>query len=84
MADSTAELKARARQVGEERDRVEAEIATISARLQAPGQPGLKGSLLDGQVWKARKRERESNFLKHEEKHGREARKREHGRARKH
>lgn len=50
MADPTAELKARARQVGEERDRLEAEIATITARLQGPGHPGLKGSLLDSQV----------------------------------
>jgi len=52
MADLTAELKAKARQVAEERDTVEAEITAIHARLQAPGQPGLKGSLLDSQVRK--------------------------------
>ena len=47
---AVAELKARLRELMAQRDAIEAEIADRTARLSAPGQPGLQGSLLDKEV----------------------------------
>lgn len=43
-------LKTELRQLMQQRDALEAEIEERSARLNAPGQPGLRGSLLDKEV----------------------------------
>lgn len=47
MADAQAALKAQLKQLIAQRDLIEQEIAERTARLNAPGQPGLNGSLLD-------------------------------------
>jgi len=43
-------LKQQARHLADQRTRIEAEIESVSARLQAPGQPGIAGGLLDKEV----------------------------------
>jgi 26S proteasome non-ATPase regulatory subunit 9 len=48
---TAAALKQSLQQAGAERDAIEAEIAALSERLNAPGQPGIHGSLLDKEVW---------------------------------
>jgi hypothetical protein len=52
--DAVPELKARLRELMDQRGAIEAEIAERTARLNAPGQPGLQGSLLDKEVRRAR------------------------------
>lgn len=49
-ADKLVSLKATLKDLGAQREAMEEEIADISERLNGPGMPGLKGSLLDKQV----------------------------------
>jgi 26S proteasome non-ATPase regulatory subunit 9 len=46
-AGSVSALKAELQAKQAQREALETEIQTCLARLNAPGQPGLKGSLLD-------------------------------------
>eukprot|EP00955_Chlamydomonas_euryale_P087679 364316-Chlamydomonas_euryale.AAC.10 len=50
-------LKAQLKEVLAQRDAMEADAAAITARLNAPGMPGLKGGLLDKEVRRGRLRE---------------------------
>ena len=43
-------LRQELRDLDSEREGIEAEVALLSARLNASGQPGIKGSLLDKEV----------------------------------
>lgn len=45
-----ASLKAQLRELDVQRQAIEAEVEERSARLNAPGMPGLKGSLVDKEV----------------------------------
>ncbi len=47
---SQAELKQQLRELIAQRDLIELEVEGLSAKLNAPGGPGLKGNLLDKEV----------------------------------
>lgn len=47
MSDAVAQLKAQLKDLMSKKDKIEQDVNDITARLNAPGMPGLSGSLLD-------------------------------------
>lgn len=48
--ESVASLRAALKDLDAQKTGIETEVSQITERLNAPGQPGIKGSLLDKEV----------------------------------